>query len=63
MKSAGVVMLLTVSAFGQQGPSPLAACGPKGTQFDMKRDASQHTPVQSDPGKAEVYFIQDIGAV
>jgi hypothetical protein len=56
-------MLLTFSAFAQQGSDTLAACGPKGTQFEMKRDESRHTLVQPDPGKAQVYFVQDIGAV
>jgi hypothetical protein len=56
-------MLLTFSAFAQQGSGTLAACGPKGIQFEMKRDQSQRTLVQPDRGKARVYFVQDIGAV
>jgi hypothetical protein len=62
MKNALLVMFLAVSAFAQQELSgALAACGPKGSHFDVKRDESQHTLVQPGPGKARVYFLQDIG--
>jgi hypothetical protein len=58
------VMLLTASAFAQQESVALAqACGPKSTSFNVKLDESQHTLAQPEPGKALVYFIQDIGAV
>jgi hypothetical protein len=63
MRTALVVMFLAVSAFAQQDSGALAACGPKGTRFDLKRDDSQHTLVLPDPGKARVYFLQDIGLV
>jgi len=64
MRSALFVMLLTASAFGQQESSaPAAACGPKTTSFDVKLDESQHTLAQPEPGKALVYFVQDIGEV
>ncbi len=62
MRSALVVMLLAVSAFAQD-QSAAAACGPRGTNFDTKRDPSQHTLAPPEPGKARVYFIQDIGVV
>jgi hypothetical protein len=64
MKSALSVMLLAVSAFAQQESGALAAaCGPKTTSFNVKRDDSEHTLAQPDPGKALVYFVQDIGEV
>jgi hypothetical protein len=56
-------MVLAVSAFAQEQPSAVpAACGPKGA-FDVKLDQSQHALAQPEPGKARVYFVQDIGAV
>lgn len=63
MRPALLVMLLAVSAFAQQESGALAACGLKGVKFDVKRDESQHTLVQPDPGKARVYFVQDVGEV
>jgi hypothetical protein len=63
MRTALVVMFFAVSAFAQQESGALGACGPKGVKFDVKRDESQHTLVQPDPGKARVYFVQDIGVV
>jgi hypothetical protein len=64
MRSALIVMLLAVSAFAQRESGPLAAaCGPKGTSFNVKPDESPHPPAQPEPGKALVYFIQDIGEV
>jgi hypothetical protein len=57
-------MLLAVCAFAQDpsgGAAP--ACGPKATRFDVKRDDSQHTLAQPKPGKALIYFVQDIGVV
>src|SRR5260370_39477357 len=63
MRSVLVLMLLAVSAFAQEQPGPVAAaCGPK-EAFEVKLDQSQHTLVQPEPGKARVYFVQDIGAV
>ncbi|MFZ0773342.1 MAG: DUF2846 domain-containing protein [Candidatus Sulfotelmatobacter sp.] len=63
MKSALVLMLLAVSAFAQDHSPfvPGAACGPRGTTFGVKRDESQHALAQPEPGKALVYFVQDIG--
>jgi len=65
MRSAFVVMLLAVSAFAQSqsGFVAAAACGPRSANFDVKRDESQHTLAQPEPGKARVYFVQDIGVV
>ncbi len=59
-----VVMFLAVSAFAQQAAGALAAaCGPQTTSFVVKLDQSRHTLAQPAPGKALVYFIQDIGVV
>ncbi len=59
-----LVMLLAVSALGQQESGALAAaCGPKSTSFNVKLDEAQHTLAQPEPGKALVYFVQDIGKV
>jgi len=63
MRSAVVVLLLSVASVGQQGSDAVAACGSQNTRFEMKRDDSQHALVPPDPGKVRVYFIQDIGAV
>ena len=64
MRSALILMLLAASAFGQQESGVLAAaCGPKNTSFNVKRDESQHTLAQPEPGRALVYFVQDIGEV
>jgi hypothetical protein len=57
-----VGMLLSVSALAQSTPTRMApACGLSGVDFDVKLDKSQHTVVQPQPGKAQVYFVQDIG--
>ncbi len=63
MRSVIVVMLFAVSVFAQNQSVVTAACGPKGTRFDVKRDESQHTLALPEPGKARVYFVQDIGEV
>lgn len=38
-----------------------AACGSKEIQFDVKKDDTQHALAQPEPGKARVYFVQDVG--
>jgi hypothetical protein len=64
MKSIFVLLLLTLSAFAQQETAAAAvACGPKGANFDVKSDESQHVLPQLEPGKALVVFVQDIGLV
>jgi uncharacterized protein DUF2846 len=64
MKSVFVLMLLTLSAFAQQETTPVAAaCGSKDIKYEAKLEPSQHTPARPEPGKALVYFIQDIGVV
>ena len=64
MRIALVIMFLAASAFAQvQSAVAKAACGPEGTDFEIKLDKSQHTLVQPEPGKARIYFIQDIGRV
>jgi len=66
MRIALALILFTMSAFAQD-PAAVsaaqAACGPKGVNFDVKDDNSQHTAGQPEAGKALVYVIQDIGSV
>ena len=61
MRIACVMILLAASAFAQDQSA--AACGPKDTSFDVKLDKSQHTLEEPEPGKARVYFVQDIGVM
>jgi hypothetical protein len=59
-----IVIFLAASAFGQQDSgAPAAACGPKGAGFAVKLDESQHMLAEPEPGKALVYFVQDVGEV
>lgn len=54
----------TVSAFAQDPAAVSAAevaCGPKGVDFDVKDDDSEHAIKQPEAGKALVYVIQDLG--
>ena len=68
MKTIAAILLLSCRsccAFGQDQEAVSAAesaCGPKGVNFDVKDDNSQHTVGQPEAGKALVYVIQDIGA-
>ena len=64
MKSVLVLMLLTMSAYAQQGSgAATAACGPGKASFEVKLDETQHTLAEPEAGKALVYFVQDVGAV
>jgi hypothetical protein len=64
MRIALVIMLLAASAFAQdQSAVAKAACGPSDTDFEIKLDKSKHALTRPEPGKAQVYFIQDIGRV
>jgi hypothetical protein len=62
VRSVIVLMLFAVSTFAQEQPGAVAACGSR-EAFEVELDRSQHTLVQPEPGKARVYFVQDIGAV
>jgi len=66
MRIVFAFILFTLAAFAQD-PAALsaaqAACGPKGVNFDVKDDNSQHTVGQPEAGKALIYVIQDIGAL
>ncbi len=37
------------------------ACGPGKVRFDVELDKTRHAAVPVDPGKARVYFVQDLG--
>ncbi len=58
-----IALLFAASAFAQEPPAIVApACGPGAANFDVKLDKTHHAPVQPDPGKALVYFIQEKGS-
>src|SRR5882724_5492834 len=64
MKIALVITLLAASALAQDQSAVVpAACGPQDASFDVKLDKSQHSLTQPEPGKARIYFVQDIGQV
>ena len=52
----------SASAQNPFGPLP-SACGPHEDSFDVKLDKSQHSLTQPEPGKARIYFIDDLGIV
>ena len=62
MRTILAVVLLTASALAQEASVVTAACGPK-VDFEVQRDESQHSLASPEPGKARVYFIQDMGVV
>ncbi len=64
MRIALALILFTMSAFAQNTSAvsvATAACGPRGVNFDIETDKSQHTVGQPEAGKALVYVIQDVG--
>jgi hypothetical protein len=64
MRIVLIMMFLAAAAYAQdQTAVAAAACGPPDPNFEVKLDKSNHTLVQPEPGKARVYFIQDIGHV
>jgi hypothetical protein len=63
MRNTLVLLVLCAGALAQDRPAAPAACGPKNVNFDVKLDESQHTVLPPEPGKARVYFIQDLGPI
>lgn len=62
MRIIALFALFAASAFAQtQSPSLPARCGPEQASLDVKLDQSPHAVAQPEPGKALIYFIQDIG--
>lgn len=61
MFRALVLLLFAAGALAQDRPAAPTACGPKNVNFEVKLDESQHTLVPPEPGKARVFFIQDLG--
>lgn len=64
MKLAVVLLLLSTFALAQDPTAMSAAqtaCGPSATNYDAKRDYTQHPTPQPEEGKAMVYLVQDIG--
>jgi hypothetical protein len=58
--TVGLFVAAPVFAIGQADKRP-AACGPKGTTFEISQDETPHPQETPKPGKALVYFIQDSG--
>lgn len=66
MRVALVILFLSASLIAQDQSAPAVvarACGPEGTDFKVKLDESKHALAPPEPGKARIYFIQDIGDV
>ena len=64
MKVVLVLILFAASAFAQDVTAIAAAesaCGAKDTNFDVKRDTTQHPTPQPEAGKALVYVVEDMG--
>jgi hypothetical protein len=62
MKTVFAMMILATSALAQgSSVRPMSACGIKDVTFEVKLDATRHTPAKPDSGKALMYFIQDDG--
>jgi len=61
MKIALVALLFAASTLSQTPNTRLpAACGLGKEDFEVKLDKSQHSLVQPEPGKARIYFIQNV---
>lgn len=62
MKIAPLVLLIAAPtlALGQSS-DPSAACGAAGASFEIKLNRAHQTAESPEPGKAQVYFIQDTG--
>ena len=58
-KTVLIVFLFAASALGQNFPS---ACGPENISFNVALDKSLSPLLKTEPGKATIVFIQDIGA-
>ncbi len=74
MRIIFAIMILAAAAFAQaqaqneaqDQPRPAVAaraCGPENADFKVKRDDSRHTLAAPEPGKARIYFIQEIGEI
>lgn len=65
MRIVLVIMFLAITASAQESATTVrdAACGPLTVKLDVKRDSSRQPLPRPEPGKALVYFIQDIGLV
>lgn len=62
MKITLLALLFTVSASAYAASRALpSACGTGKANFQVTLDNSQHTPAPAEPGKARVYFIQNLG--
>ncbi len=62
MRSALLILFVAISAgaMAQRSVVPLA-CGPSEVRFDVELDNTQHAALPVEPGKARIYFIEDLG--
>jgi hypothetical protein len=65
MRIIFAIMILAAAAFAQDQDQPrpavaARACGPEDADFKVKLDDSRHTPAAPEPGKARIYFVQEI---
>ncbi|MGB6192115.1 MAG: DUF2846 domain-containing protein [Terracidiphilus sp.] len=59
VKTVLVAFLFAASALAQNSP---VACGPENVSFNVTLEKSHVSPPKTEPGKATVVFIQDVGA-
>lgn len=63
-KSFLLTFFFAATAVGQNvWPKRPPTCGPWDFRFDAELDASPQAPIEPEPGKAIVYFIQDAGTL
>jgi hypothetical protein len=57
-----LMLLLAIPALAQQPASIVGrACGPPKESFSVELNPADHQPPAAPPGKALVYFVQDLG--
>ena len=56
-----MLILATATIATAQEPAVRTNCGPEKVHFDVELDKTKHATLPIDPGKARVYFIQDLG--
>lgn len=63
MKATLLALLFALSSIAYASSNSLpSACGAKNVGFNVDLQHAQHTLTQPDPGKARVYFVQNLGA-
>lgn len=56
-----LVLLISATTSLGQAPAAQSACGAGSAHFDVELDKTQHSILPIEPGKARVYFVQDLG--